>query len=287
METIIFIILIIAVPTAIWLSNRGKGGMDGNQTCVPTSPTHHNSSRASSENRPTDGYKRFSIKGISHYGIKDRDLGYFSGYAKAETNNEYDRYAVAIYRNDGKQLGYAPANYMTLHESIIDKGGRVRAWGTIGGTFGSYYGDVYIEFDPNYFYNKTPRNERVYKSPNLQRSGIELCQVSQDDSFIGKFYGLGKLLESDGEIYPLQISNDNGVVLGTACVNEYGYNTIHDFAMNKEVEVWGYIGTKTFVANGAVEYFGYVYIPIRFSGTKLEKTKSEFKDKKIRYRIKE
>ncbi|MDR1938170.1 MAG: HIRAN domain-containing protein [Tannerellaceae bacterium] len=289
MEAIAIIFILLLVSAALWfwlwLSNQRSENETGNSQTF-TQTAYSNSSRISSDNRATDGYKRFSIKGISHYGIKDSDLGYFSGYAEAETNNEYDQYAVAIYRNDGKQLGHAPANYMTLHESILDKGGKVPAWGVIEKSNEGYYGDVYIEFNPDYFHDKMPRCERVYKSPNLQRSDIKLHKEVQDNSFIGKFYGLGKLLENDGEIYPLQISNDKGVVLGIACINEYGYNTIHDFATNKEVEIWGYVGTKTFAENSIVEYFGHVYIPIRFSASKLEKTKNEFKDKKIRYRIK-
>ena len=37
-----------------------------------------------------------------------RDIGGFLGYVCSEPNNPYDKNAVAIYRNDGKLLGYIP-----------------------------------------------------------------------------------------------------------------------------------------------------------------------------------
>lgn len=38
----------------------------------------------------------------------DSDIGGFLGYIDPEPNNDYDKNAIAIYRNDGKHLGYIP-----------------------------------------------------------------------------------------------------------------------------------------------------------------------------------
>ena len=37
-----------------------------------------------------------------------QDIGGFLGYVCSEPNNQYDKNAIAIYRNDGKLLGYIP-----------------------------------------------------------------------------------------------------------------------------------------------------------------------------------
>lgn len=47
------------------------------------------------------------IAGIN-FRCNARDEGGFLGYAAPEPDNEYDRNAVAVYRNDGKLLGYIP-----------------------------------------------------------------------------------------------------------------------------------------------------------------------------------
>lgn len=54
------------------------------------------------------GYAKFNMVGMFHRGLGRSNLGEFEGYAKAERSNAYDAYAVAIYNNGGKHLGYLP-----------------------------------------------------------------------------------------------------------------------------------------------------------------------------------
>ena len=55
--------------------------------------------------RSTDFYTK--IAG-AHYRNDAKDIGGFLGYVKPEPTNPYDKNAIAIYRNDGKLLGYIP-----------------------------------------------------------------------------------------------------------------------------------------------------------------------------------
>ena len=258
------------------------------------SETNNSEDLNTGETKP--GYKRFTLKGLSYRNIKNRDIGNFSGYVKAEPENIHDKYAVAIYRNDGKHLGYTPANYMTFQAYILENGGTSPAYGSIyKDDEGYYHGEVFVKFDSNFWYNKIPRSERVYKSPNCKKTKLSVSENAKDESFVGKFYGIGRLIDRDKftpdeenhDEYPIRIFNESGAELGIAFTNEHGYNTIEDFAKDRELEVWGYIGINTYPKTNKKEYFGEVYIPIKFSPKRIEKTKEEFKNTKIKLRIKD
>ena len=92
------------------------------------------------------GYKRVRIKGTSFKNLKLSDIGTFEGVAVAEYNNEYDDYAIAIYDNKNKHIGYAPANNVLLHDYITRKGGRVPLYGYINGNGEYYWGEACIEY---------------------------------------------------------------------------------------------------------------------------------------------
>lgn len=59
------------------------------------------------------------------------DTGWFNGYAKIEPDNQYDHFAVAIYRDDHKHLGYIPKDDLGMFHYIHDKGGYVHAYGVL------------------------------------------------------------------------------------------------------------------------------------------------------------
>lgn len=54
-----------------------------------------------------DGTYYTRIAGVQHHNSK-QDIGGFLGYVCSEPNNQYDKNAVAVYRNDNKLLGYLP-----------------------------------------------------------------------------------------------------------------------------------------------------------------------------------
>lgn len=54
-----------------------------------------------------DGTYYTKIAGVQHHCNK-QDIGGFLGYICSEPNNQYDKNAVAVYRNDNRLLGYLP-----------------------------------------------------------------------------------------------------------------------------------------------------------------------------------
>jgi hypothetical protein len=97
-----------------------------------------------------NGYAKYPIAGLHYRELPISIVGKFSGYAIAEKNNEFDKYAVAIYNASGVHLGFIPAKNMIQHRFIIEKGGRVHAYGYIGcNSDRSLYGEICIEFNAN------------------------------------------------------------------------------------------------------------------------------------------
>ena len=103
---------------------------------------------------PTDPRKndptlnKFNVMGLKHYDVSKRDVGRFSGYAIAETNNKYDKFAVAYYKSNGKMIGYARRETDYLHQGIIEQGGKVDLIGEIyiNEHTGNLQADVYIDY---------------------------------------------------------------------------------------------------------------------------------------------
>lgn len=75
--------------------------------------------------------KNYSINGISYRKLNPNESGAFVGYVKCERNT-HDKYAVAVYNNKNKQLGYTPKEHIKLSESIYAwHAGQVFAWGNV------------------------------------------------------------------------------------------------------------------------------------------------------------
>ena len=49
----------------------------------------------------------------AQYRCDDDDIGGFLGYIAPEPDNEYDKNAIAVYRNNGKHVGYIPKDDVT------------------------------------------------------------------------------------------------------------------------------------------------------------------------------
>lgn len=65
------------------------------------------SSTPSSKPRPKRATFESRVAGAQHH-CNDSDIGGFMGYIAPDPNNKYDKKAIAIYRNDGKHLGFIP-----------------------------------------------------------------------------------------------------------------------------------------------------------------------------------
>lgn len=65
------------------------------------------SSTRQSKPRPKRATFETRVAG-AQYHCDDGDIGGFMGYIAPDPNNKYDKKAIAIYRNDGKHLGFIP-----------------------------------------------------------------------------------------------------------------------------------------------------------------------------------
>jgi hypothetical protein len=93
-----------------------------------------------------EGYYRHDMVGMYYRGITPENFGVYEGYAIAQKNNQYDPYAIAIYRSwDNKHVGYLPAGNAELHRILTYRGGKANAIFRIQGSRKRCYGDVYIE----------------------------------------------------------------------------------------------------------------------------------------------
>ena len=81
------------------------------------------------------GVKSFEIRGAQHQNIKVSESQRFIGYVKTE-DNDHDRYAIAIYKNPNKKIGYVPRGNIRLNKSLQEwHNGETLAWGYL------YYSD--------------------------------------------------------------------------------------------------------------------------------------------------
>jgi len=72
----------------------------------------------------------FPIRGINMRGLTDEDLGFFQGTVRCD-QNEYDKFALAVYSSTGKHLGYLPRGREALFNAIAAQGGVIPCEGTV------------------------------------------------------------------------------------------------------------------------------------------------------------
>ena len=89
----------------------------------------------------------FSIKGINLNHANLSDVGSFYGYVQSLDDNQYDKYAIAVYSSLGKRYGYLPAGNKEIHEYIKKFGGKLRVKGEIEDREDHLFGLVSIRFD--------------------------------------------------------------------------------------------------------------------------------------------
>lgn len=78
------------------------------------------------------GYTTFPFIGTQYRdNITIEDVGWFNGFAFCEVTNQYDNKAIAIYREDGKLLGYIPKGELDLFFNIFRQGCIVHAYGAL------------------------------------------------------------------------------------------------------------------------------------------------------------
>lgn len=301
METIIIVMVLVALSLMIFFDRKLHGKKDKSNSSYTPPPSSDNQTSAQNNNPPV--YVReqeplsnkIYIRGLYYNNVTIKDVGSFYGLAYAETNNIYDKYAVSIYRADGKKLGFAPAGTEDLHKYILDHGGKVRILGELycpnyserpDLIFGEFYviceeGEEYFRWELSGNKNddddddddnddneefEIPEEERIYKRPNLKSYPF----YSNGTAPKGKFSGYAVPAEK----FDFDIFNEDNVKIGEVCDQEYLYNTINKFD-NGKVPVWGeiYDHKKHFTEN-------LIYIPGRCTKNKIEKSKNEFFEEK-------
>lgn len=97
------------------------------------------------------GYGKFPIAGAYYRDLPITMVGKFNGYAIAQTDNEYDQYAIAVYNDAGIHIGFLPRGNKKQHSYIIDEGEdkRVHAYGYLAWHGSGMYGEVCVETDKN------------------------------------------------------------------------------------------------------------------------------------------
>lgn len=134
------------------------------------------------------GYSKIPMVGMMHRNLDRSDLGKFEGWAEAETDNEHDPYAIAIYREDYIHVGYLPRGNSELHELIESEGGRVHCYGFIAcerlddyGEPEYYYAAVCVETDKDLVVERNKPYDTTdkfyeYNEGDLQET-LEIYQV--------------------------------------------------------------------------------------------------------------
>ncbi|MBR5850170.1 MAG: hypothetical protein IKZ12_03825 [Alistipes sp.] len=104
---------------------------------------------------PRKGYSKLALVGMYFQKLGSTHLGKFEGYAQALTEHPVDPHAIAIYREDGLQLGYLPRGNKALHQLIRHEGGKVHCYGYLAcarihptsGKPVKHYAEVCVETD--------------------------------------------------------------------------------------------------------------------------------------------
>lgn len=90
--------------------------------------------------------KNFAIVGTYYRELNPKEAGDFIGYVKCE-KNQHDKYAVAVFKDSNKHIGYTPKGNVKLSESISAwHSGQLLAWGNLRYEEydQSWYGSVYV-----------------------------------------------------------------------------------------------------------------------------------------------
>lgn len=112
------------------------------------------------------GYEPYSFVGTQYReDVTVEDIGWFNGFAFCEVTNATDKHAIAIYREDGKQLGYIPKGEIELWHYIFDRGCVVHVYGALSYNpeSGKWMGIVAVESDKDALEEDFCR----YDNPNI------------------------------------------------------------------------------------------------------------------------
>lgn len=95
-----------------------------------------------------NGYVKHKLVGMSFLNIPFHKVGKFRGYAEAQTDGIENGDTIAVYNEEGVQMGFIARGYKELYDYILTRGGIVDAYGYLASKEinTDFYGEVCIEF---------------------------------------------------------------------------------------------------------------------------------------------
>lgn len=130
------------------------------------------------------GIKTFDVKGMFYQNLNPKiHNGDFVGYAKTD-NNSHDMYAVEIYNNENKLLGYLPKGNKRLNNTLNEwHNGKVIVWGGLSHDDydDKWYGNVNIPIGLSE--NELEKVERILNLKSENQNQINKKEKSTEKYF--------------------------------------------------------------------------------------------------------
>lgn len=146
--------------------------------------------------------KSFSIKG-THFqkNVNSNDSGSFVGYVTNE-NNKHDKFAVAIYNNENKKIGFVPKGNQRLNESLKQwHNGKIFAWGNL--TWDDYHNDwnwydCIVKIPIGLKTEEIESIKRIFEFRNNNENILKNENISSEDyfSYLKNYYAITKEIDN-------------------------------------------------------------------------------------------
>lgn len=190
MTKFLLIIIILIAVIYFYRKNKSKNQIQPTSIAKPTNQTIKAVEKPTQKLNDgqllykTKGIKSFEIKGLFYQGLNPKiHGGEFKGYAKTD-NNSHDMYAVEIYNEENKLLGYTPKRNKRLNNSINEwHNGKVIIFGGISHDDydNKWYGNVYIPV--GYTENQLVKVEQILKLKSENHHQINKKEKSTEKYF--------------------------------------------------------------------------------------------------------
>lgn len=148
---VILAALFFIIKAAVKNTDENENSTSNQQNCTTNKQSTITPRSDERLPKPGNDYAYYELVGMKYRNLTANDLGIHSGYAFAEDDNEYDKYAVGIYRTDNNKLvAYIPKEFQgrsnrELHRKITKLGGSTPAEFRIWERNGNIYGCAYIK----------------------------------------------------------------------------------------------------------------------------------------------
>lgn len=161
MEWIIIAIIVIVI-TVIVITVSIVNGTSSSQTSNIPNENYYTSGYNNIGLEKRKGFTKYQMVGMYYRKLNKADMGKFEGYAKADKYNAHDPFAVSIFNNMGKHVGYLPAGNKYIYKLLLENNQSLPVYGYIScDKYGNnYIGEVAIKTNTalntdNLFYDQS------------------------------------------------------------------------------------------------------------------------------------